>query len=111
MVWAMDQVDQGKNNGFGGSSAMAGVTVSDSQQSDANQQTANQLASATCYTADCGQNCKPGTNQVAQVSIPIFPRSMVDLRCNSREVSCYYLVSFASSLKWCFYQNKCSLPK
>jgi hypothetical protein len=58
MVWAMDQFVQSENNGFGGSSAVAGVVVSDAQQADADQATATQVASATCHTADCGQNCK-----------------------------------------------------
>lgn len=67
MVWAMDQVDQTANNGFGGAAAAAGAGVSPSQQASANQATLNQQASsATCYTADCGQGCKAGTNEVAQ---------------------------------------------
>lgn len=66
MVWAMDQVDQTANNGFGGASAAAGANVSPDQQATANQGTLDQQAKATCYTADCGVDCKAGTNEVAQ---------------------------------------------
>lgn len=66
MVWAMDQVDQSEENGFGGSAAISGVDVKSAQKADADQATANQVASATCYSAGCGQACKPGTFQVAQ---------------------------------------------
>ena len=66
MVWAMDQVDQTANNGFGGASAAAGANVTPNQQASANQGTADQQAKATCYTADCGVSCKAGTNEVAQ---------------------------------------------
>ncbi|KAL5319960.1 hypothetical protein ACEPPN_013019 [Leptodophora sp. 'Broadleaf-Isolate-01'] len=65
MVWAMDQVDQAEDNGFGGAAAISGVQVTSAQQSDANQQTVNQVASATCYTAGCGETCKAGTFAVA----------------------------------------------
>jgi len=66
MVWAMDQVDQSEENGFGGSAAISGVDVTSAQKADADQATANQVASATCYSAGCGQACKPGTFQAAQ---------------------------------------------
>ena len=66
MVWAVDQVSQTANNGFGGSAAAAGAGVTPSQQSDADQNTKDNLAKLTCYVADCSQNCKPGTTEVAQ---------------------------------------------
>ena len=66
MVWAMDQVDQTADNGFGGAAAGAGANVTPDQQSTANQGTADQQAKATCYTADCGVSCKAGTNEVTQ---------------------------------------------
>ncbi|KAJ9138369.1 Family 18 glycoside hydrolase [Pleurostoma richardsiae] len=66
MVWAVDQVDQDADNGFGGSAAASGADVTDSQQADADQATANNVASKTCYTAGCGESCKDGTFQVAQ---------------------------------------------
>ena len=66
MVWALDQVSQTADNGFGGSAAGAGAQVSSSQQQDANQATKDNLARLTCYVADCSQNCKPGTSEVAQ---------------------------------------------
>ncbi|KAL8788604.1 MAG: hypothetical protein Q9195_007199 [Heterodermia aff. obscurata] len=62
MVWAMDQMDQTASNGFGPD----GVTSS--QQADANQQSADQQAGVTCYTSACGEKCKKGTNQVAQMN-------------------------------------------
>ncbi|KAL3418044.1 glycosyl hydrolase family 18 [Phlyctema vagabunda] len=65
MVWAVDQVDQSENNGFGGSAAISGVEVTKEQKSDANQATNNNVASKTCYTAGCGESCKAGTFQVA----------------------------------------------
>lgn len=66
MVWAMDQVDQTANNGFGGAAAASGVNVTPDQQASANQGTADQQAKSTCYTANCGISCKAGTNPVAQ---------------------------------------------
>jgi len=63
MVWAMDQVDQGSTMQVGNT---AGVTPS--QQSTANQMSADQQAGVTCYTADCGQSCRPGTNAVTQMN-------------------------------------------
>ena len=66
MVWAVDQVSQTADNGFGGSAAAAGAEVSASQKQDANQASMNNLAGVTCYTAECNANCKIGTSEVAQ---------------------------------------------
>lgn len=66
MVWAMDQVDQTADNGFGGSAAAAGSNVSKDQQDTANQATLDKQASVSCYTSDCGVSCKDGTTEVAQ---------------------------------------------
>ncbi|OKL55264.1 hypothetical protein UA08_09465 [Talaromyces atroroseus] len=66
MVWAVDQVSQTADNGFGGSAAAAGTSVTPSQQADADQSSKDSLAGLTCYVADCGQTCKPGTGEVAQ---------------------------------------------
>lgn len=66
MVWAMDQVDQTANNGFGGAAAAAGANVSPSQQASADQQTADNLASMKCYVSDCNAGCKAGTTEVAE---------------------------------------------
>lgn len=66
MVWAMDQVDQTANNGFGGAAAAAGAQVTKDQQDSANEAAANQQASAQCYTTDCDVSCKPGTTEVTQ---------------------------------------------
>ena len=66
MVWATDQVSQTASNGFGGSAAAAGAVVSTSQQASADQSSADHVAGLTCYVADCGQNCKPGTGEVTQ---------------------------------------------
>ena len=66
MVWAVDQVSQTADNGFGGSAAQAGASVSPSQQQDANQATMNNVAGLTCYVSECSQDCKPGTSEVAQ---------------------------------------------
>ena len=63
MVWALDQVDQTASSQFGNN---AGVTPS--QQSTANQMSADQQAGVTCYTSDCGQKCRKGTNAVTQMS-------------------------------------------
>jgi len=63
MVWAMDQMDQSQSNGFG---PAPGVTAS--QQSDANQGSADQLAQKVCYTSGCGAGCKSGTTEVAQMN-------------------------------------------
>lgn len=66
MVWAVDQVSQTADNGFGGAAAAAGANVSPSQQQTANQATQDSVAGLTCYVADCSQTCKPGTSEVAQ---------------------------------------------
>ncbi|KAI4089159.1 MAG: hypothetical protein LQ339_008601 [Xanthoria mediterranea] len=62
MVWAMDQKDQGAANGL----APSGVAKSD--QDDAEQMTSDRQAGATCYTSNCGDKCKKGTNQVSQMN-------------------------------------------
>nr|ALI93552.1 chitinase 3 [Hypocrella siamensis] len=36
------------------------------QRADAEQGTANNIANTVCYTARCGESCKPGTAEVAQ---------------------------------------------
>ncbi|EFX05487.1 class 5 chitinase 1 [Grosmannia clavigera kw1407] len=66
MVWAMDQVDQTAENGFGGAAAAAGAAVSLSQQKDANSKSSDMLAGLKCYVSDCTSSCKAGTVQVAQ---------------------------------------------
>ncbi|KAJ5200417.1 Glycoside hydrolase superfamily [Penicillium cf. griseofulvum] len=66
MVWGMDQVEQTASKGFGGASGAAGITVTPDQQANANQATADQAATGSCYTEDCGVPCKAGTNEVAQ---------------------------------------------
>ncbi|CAK7203033.1 hypothetical protein SEUCBS139899_005762 [Sporothrix eucalyptigena] len=66
MVWAMDQVDQKADNGFGGAPAAAGAHVTPAQQQNAVDACADMLASVKCYASDCGGGCKPGTVQVAQ---------------------------------------------
>ncbi|KJR85825.1 class 5 chitinase 1 [Sporothrix schenckii 1099-18] len=66
MVWAMDQVDQKADNGFGGAPAAANAHVTPAQQQSAADASADMLASVKCYACDCGGGCKPGTVQVAQ---------------------------------------------
>ncbi|KAH7077186.1 class 5 chitinase 1 [Paraphoma chrysanthemicola] len=66
MVWAMDQVEQTASNGFGGAANAAGIRLTQDQQANANQATADLAATGTCYTEDCGVPCKAGTNAVAQ---------------------------------------------
>ncbi|KAI0505902.1 glycoside hydrolase [Xylaria bambusicola] len=66
MVWAVDQVDQSAENGFGGASNAAGLGITASQQADANQASLDNVASATCYTAGCGESCKDGSTAVTQ---------------------------------------------
>ncbi|KAI0431905.1 hypothetical protein F5Y09DRAFT_340146 [Xylaria sp. FL1042] len=63
MVWAMDQVDQKENNGL---APAPGVSTQD--QTDAKQLSDNLAAGVTCYTTDCNQKCKKGTNQVTQTN-------------------------------------------
>jgi chitinase len=62
MIWAMDQMNQMQSNGLG---QAPGVTVA--QQADAEQMSANQAAKLSCYTTDCNEKCKSGTNEVAEV--------------------------------------------
>ncbi|KAF3021588.1 hypothetical protein E8E14_013534 [Neopestalotiopsis sp. 37M] len=63
MVWAIDQVNQKSDNGL---APAPGVTTQD--QEDAKQKSDDLAAGITCYTTDCGQSCKRGTNEVAQVN-------------------------------------------
>ncbi|KAI0467970.1 glycosyl hydrolases family 18-domain-containing protein [Xylaria cf. heliscus] len=62
MIWAMDQMNQAQSNGLG---QAPGVTVD--QQADAAQMSADQAAKLSCYTTDCNDQCKSGTNEVAEV--------------------------------------------
>ncbi|KAI4243064.1 MAG: hypothetical protein LQ352_007116 [Teloschistes flavicans] len=62
MVWAIDQKDQTQSNGIG-----SNPDISPDQLSDAQQMSANQAASLSCYTTDCSAQCKKGTNKVAEV--------------------------------------------
>ncbi|KAL8726295.1 MAG: hypothetical protein Q9166_006797 [cf. Caloplaca sp. 2 TL-2023] len=62
MVWAIDQKDQTQSNGIG-----SNPDVSADQQSNAQQLSANQAASLSCYTTECNAKCKKGTNKVAEV--------------------------------------------
>ncbi len=62
MVWAIDQKDQSQSNGFGSI-----LNVTPDQQANAQQMSANQAASLSCYTTDCNAKCKRGTNKVAEV--------------------------------------------
>ncbi|KAL8705755.1 MAG: hypothetical protein Q9201_001150 [Fulgogasparrea decipioides] len=62
MVWAIDQKDQTQSNGIG-----SNPDVSADQQSNAQQLSANQAASLSCYTTDCNAKYKKGTNKVAEV--------------------------------------------
>lgn len=60
----MDQKDQTISNGLGPAPA-----VTKPQQDNAKQMAQDQQASSiSCYTADCGQKCKKGTNEVTQMS-------------------------------------------
>ncbi|KAH6658131.1 glycoside hydrolase superfamily [Truncatella angustata] len=63
MVWAIDQIDQKADNGL---APAPGVTTQD--QEDAKQKSDDLAAGITCYTTDCSQKCKKGTNQVAQMN-------------------------------------------
>lgn len=67
-VWAIDQVNQKSDNGL---APAPGVTTQD--QEDAKQKSDDLAAGITCYTTDCGQSCKRGTNEVAQsiISSPL----------------------------------------
>ena len=59
----MDQVDQGADNGL---APAPGVSTSDQQ--NAQQMSGDLAAGVTCYTTDCNQQCKKGTNSVAQMN-------------------------------------------
>ncbi|KAI1734037.1 glycosyl hydrolases family 18-domain-containing protein [Xylaria scruposa] len=61
MVWAIDQKDQSSANNL-----VSGV--SDDQQNNAKQSSADQAAKLSCYTTDCDTDCKMGTNKVAQMN-------------------------------------------
>jgi chitinase len=62
MVWAIDQKDQSSSNGLG----VEGVTSA--QENNAKQMSADQAAKLSCYSTDCNDKCKKGTNQVAQMN-------------------------------------------
>lgn len=62
-VWAMDQRDQGEDNGL---APATGVTTG--QQKDASQMSGDLAAGISCYTTDCGATCKKGTNKVTQMN-------------------------------------------
>ncbi|KAK9772778.1 putative chitinase [Seiridium cardinale] len=63
MVWAIDQVDQKSDNGL---APAPGVSTQD--QADAKQLSDNLAAGITCYTTDCEQTCKKGTNLATQMN-------------------------------------------
>lgn len=63
MVWAMDQRDQGEDNGL---APATGVTTG--QQKDASQMSQDLAAGISCYTTDCGATCKKGTNKVTEMN-------------------------------------------
>ncbi|KAI1382677.1 family 18 glycosyl hydrolase [Hypoxylon trugodes] len=63
MIWAMDQVDQNSDNGL---APAPGITTQD--QADAKQSSDDIAAGITCYTTDCNESCKKGTNEVAQMN-------------------------------------------
>lgn len=62
-VWAIDQTDQGSDNGL---APAPGVTTG--EQQDAKQMSDDLAAGITCYTTECNADCKSGTNQVSQMS-------------------------------------------
>ena len=62
MIWAIDQKDQTQSNGIG-----SNPHVTPDQQANAQQMSADQAASLSCYTTDCNAKCKSGTNKVAEV--------------------------------------------
>ncbi|OBT76329.1 hypothetical protein VF21_03328 [Pseudogymnoascus sp. 05NY08] len=63
MVWALDQTDQTKSNGFS-----AAGTVTSSQQAIANQGSADAAAQTACYTSACAAGCRTGYNEVSQMN-------------------------------------------
>ncbi|KAI1870410.1 uncharacterized protein JN550_005338 [Neoarthrinium moseri] len=63
MVWAIDQRDQGADNGL---APAPGITTGDQQ--DAKQMSDDLAAGVTCYSTGCGESCKEGTNEVAQMN-------------------------------------------
>ncbi|KAH8768982.1 family 18 glycosyl hydrolase [Diaporthe sp. PMI_573] len=63
MVWAIDQVNQADDNGL---APAPGVTTQD--QEDAKQMSDDLAAGVTCYTTDCGKDCKSGTNEVSEMN-------------------------------------------
>ncbi|ROW01932.1 hypothetical protein VMCG_05588 [Cytospora schulzeri] len=63
MIWAIDQADQGSDNGL---APAPGVTTG--EQQDAKQMSDDLAAGITCYTTQCSEDCKSGTNQVSQMS-------------------------------------------
>ncbi|ORY61420.1 uncharacterized protein BCR38DRAFT_525824 [Pseudomassariella vexata] len=79
MVWAMDQRDQGEDNGL---APAKGVTTG--QQEDANQMSQDLAAGVSCYTTDCGASCKKGTNKVTQMNGQPGKLSTAD-KCDANE--------------------------
>lgn len=61
MVWALDQKDQSGNGNLNN-----GVSAAD--QSNAQSLSGDAAAKTSCYVTDCNQECKSGTNQVAQMN-------------------------------------------
>lgn len=59
-MWAIDQKDQSTDTNVNG--------VSSSDQQDAQQKADDLRAGVTCYSTDCGQQCKKGTNSVTQMN-------------------------------------------
>ncbi|OBT58504.1 hypothetical protein VE04_01213 [Pseudogymnoascus sp. 24MN13] len=79
MVWALDQTDQTKSNGFS-----AAGTVTSSQQAIANQGSADAAAQTACYTSACAAGCRTGYNEVSQMNGQPGQLSTI-ARCNSGE--------------------------
>lgn len=79
MVWALDQTDQTKSNGFS-----AAGTVTSSQQAIANQGSANAAAQTACYTSACAAGCRTGYNEVSQMNGQPGQLSTI-ARCSSGE--------------------------
>ncbi|KAI0437594.1 hypothetical protein F4803DRAFT_537994 [Xylaria telfairii] len=63
MVWAMDQRDQGEDNGL---APAPGVTTG--QQEDAKQMSQDLAAGVSCSVTDCNAKCPKGKNPVTQMN-------------------------------------------
>ncbi|KAI1128608.1 family 18 glycosyl hydrolase [Nemania abortiva] len=79
MVWAMDQRDQGDDNGL---APAKGVTTG--QQKDAKQMSQDIAAGVSCYVTDCDAKCKKGTNPVTQMNGQPGKLSSAD-KCDSNK--------------------------